>query len=118
MYPQVFVLLSINVFQHKKKRVNELSVTMSVKNKGNVKTRKSTESPIFGLSKPLTYNVLPTYEDVLQGLLHKRYQLIQEGDKNPQVNDIVSFVAKQVEEIGRKASVPTSHHYHIIARLK
>lgn len=91
---------------------------MSVRSKGKLKTRSSTESPIFGPPRELLHNVLPTYEEIVQALLHRRYELIQEGVKNPLVNDIVTYVAEQVEKIWKKASIPTCHHYRIIARVK
>ena len=61
-----------------------------------MKTWKSTDSPIFDTWKPLTHIMLSIF---LKICCTKDTLLIQEGTKNPQVNDIILIVTKHVEEI-------------------
>lgn len=83
-------------------------------------TRNKSSCPIFG--NPLDLNVssatLPTREQVLRYYNFVRLKKQNEGQHKPKVGEIYDEVAILLEEIWKKASIPTVHHVTIINQVK
>lgn len=88
---------------------------------------KSYRCPIFGSIGDLKTNVLPTYQDVMKCYEWERQQLKNkkisnatklQSKKEPSFSEIADIVTKKVEDIWRKASIPTVTHTRTIQLLK
>jgi hypothetical protein len=72
--------------------------------------------PIFGPSRELSVNTLPTYEDVLLSCFEERKRLMLLSDTKFKVKfpPIAESVAIQVENLFMKASIPTVTHTRVV----
>lgn len=62
--------------------------------------------------------MLPTYCDVMRHFLWIRYQLKLTSAKEPNASEIIKLVAKNLEELWGKASLPVLSHKRITDMLK
>ena len=77
-------------------------------------TRNAVKFPIFGASKPLPENQLPTYLDVMKVFLYEKpiLKLERKNEKLP-LREVAAEVAQKVETIWRKAGIPTVSHTRV-----
>ena len=77
-------------------------------------TRDAVKCPIFGASKPLPENQLPTYPDVMKAFLYERpiLKLERKNEKLP-LREVAAEVAQKVETIWKKAGKPTVLHTRV-----
>ena len=77
-------------------------------------TRDAVKCPIFGGSKPLPENQLPTYLDVMKAFLYERPILkLERKNKKLRLREVAAEVAQKVETIWRKAGIPTVSHTRV-----
>jgi hypothetical protein len=70
-------------------------------------TRKSEEFPLFERVCDLKDKQLPTYEDLIKCILHRKTQMkINAGGKDPSISTICKDVARDVVKIYNIASIP------------
>lgn len=88
--------------------------------KSLIVTRQSHCCPLFGLPKPMSENVLPTYSDMLLGCLEENYKfaVTSNSKKNPPFSETADRLASQIEAIYSKASIPTVSHTRIVQLIK
>lgn len=73
-----------------------------------VKTRKTTSCPVFGLPQKLPASQLPTYNDVMKNYLYIKHELKPDNTtKEPTVHEISEKLADEVIKIWQKSSLPT-----------
>lgn len=83
------------------------------------RSREEVKCPIFGAPKELSSVQLPTYEDVSKFYLLTRNILKpSKSDKDPTVSEIGEIVAREVENIWKKASLPTISHTRILKLIR
>lgn len=85
-----------------------------------VKTRKNMNCSLFGASADLdSHNavLLPTYEDIIRCYFHVHVELKGDGSKKPSTNEVARIVAKKVETIWERASLPTVSYHRICAMI-
>lgn len=83
------------------------------------KTRSVTECPIFGPPADLSESLLPTWYDVIKCFLWVRHKLEGSGiNRNSLVSEALEIVAKKVEAIWNKATIPVLSHQRIVALLR
>lgn len=83
-------------------------------------TRATTSMYIFGSEKdilPEQTSVLPTYEEVIRCFQSIRLKLKGNGSKQPEVREVASIVATKIEEVWRKASLPTVVHKRVVEMI-
>ena len=75
---------------------------------------------VVGTPSTLSERVLPTASDMLRFILHVRYQnMPADGTKqNPSLNEVADVVAKQLEDLWCKASIPTMNLKKIKDKIK
>lgn len=84
-----------------------------------VSTRKSEEFPLFERVCDLKDKQLPTYEDLIKCILHRKRQVkIDAGGKDPSISTICRDVACDVVKIYNIASIPPLTEKRIAALLK
>ena len=76
-------------------------------------TRSRSRHSVFGFSKELTKNVLPTCEDIFRA-----YCFYRQKEEHLTSNDIVTTVASEVTEIYNTASIPTIAFDSIMKKVK
>jgi hypothetical protein len=80
-----------------------------------VKTRKQATCPVFGTPKDLPSNTQPTYEDVIQCyLFHMQTTRDKAKGKQPSLKEISEVISKTLEELWKKASIPSVSHERIV----
>jgi hypothetical protein len=84
----------------------------------HVKTRASSDCPIFGIGHDLGDRQLPTYEDVMKLFLWERHCMKQLSNKDPSVDDIARKIAEKLLHIWRRASIPTVISKRILQVIK
>lgn len=57
---------------------------------------------------PEQTSVLPTYEDIIRCFQSVRLKLKGNGSKQPEAREVASIVATKIEEVWKKASIPTT----------
>jgi len=67
-------------------------------------TRLSSECPIFGSPKDISFRSLPTYEDVMKYYAYVRLEIKER--KDPSFKQITVVVAQQLETLWKRASIP------------
>lgn len=72
----------------------------------SMKTRRTVSCPIFGVASEMSSAVLPTYYNVMKLGLWVRHEK-KIGKKEPTFSEISKDVTRQVQDIWRKASIPT-----------
>jgi len=78
-------------------------------------TRLKDSCPVFGAPQKLLGNVLPTYEDVVKFYQFTRNELKSSGNyKGPAVSEINEVLAFRIEEIWKKASIPSVSHNRVL----
>lgn len=77
-------------------------------------TKRLSVCPILGKPKPLSHSVLPTYKDVLLACMEET----SNSAKNVPFSEISHRVARQIEELYCKASIPTVSHERIVKLIK
>ena len=75
---------------------------------------------MFGLPKNLTEMNLSAYRDVMK---HYTYVRLEHSNKmnskeQPSVTEVATFVAKKLEAIWQKASIPTISRTRILQQMK
>lgn len=90
-----------------------LSVTME-------RTRKCFKCPLLGELCDIKDNVLPTYEDVIKYYewTRREAKFNRSSHKEPTFLEIADIVAKKIEGIWIKASLPTVTHARVCQMLK
>ena len=69
---------------------------------------RSMENAVFGYPSPFPQNILPTHSDVLKRILLSKESLVTEtGRSKPSIREIVKPIVPELEQIWRKASLPT-----------
>ena len=86
----------------------------------NQATRSANRCPVFGLPQNLTEMNLPTYRDVMK---HYTYVRLKHSNKmnskeQPSVTEVATIVAKKLEAIWQKASIPTVSRTRIVQQVK
>ena len=86
----------------------------------NQATRSANRCPVFGLPQNLTEMNMPTYRDVMK---HYTYVRLEHSNKmnskeQPSVTEVASIVAKKLEAIWQKASIPTVSRTRIVQQVK
>lgn len=81
-------------------------------------TRKTTDAPIIGQPVHIgAIKVLPSKIDVLRYFAWVRNQLKSEGCHHPEKKVIAMRVARKLEEIWKKASIPVSSTRNIVLMI-
>ena len=82
-------------------------------------TRKSLKCPVFGSYHELNSTVLPSYKDVMCYYNLVKHDIkLRDNGKEPSISVIANVVAEKVEDIWRKASIPTSGRFAITSRIQ
>lgn len=83
-------------------------------------TRKATNCPIFGAPEEMSENQLPTYKQVMKcyNLIRYRLKLEYNSKKEPTINEISETVAKKIEDLWQKASIPIVSHNRVLQLVK
>ena len=77
-------------------------------------TRDAIKCPIFGASKPLPKNQLPTYLDVMKAFLYEKPILkLERKIEKLLLCEVAAEVAQKMETIWRKAGTPTVSHSRV-----
>lgn len=80
-----------------------------------MKRRSETKCVVFGAPKELKDNILPTYADVMRHYLWVRSDFLWKlKNKDPAIADICEVVARDIETIWNKASIPIASHQQVI----
>lgn len=75
--------------------------------------------PIFGVPEGMRHTVLPTIEDVIKALSLTRNNLEDQSvNRNLLISKSSDIVAKQVEDIWKKAGIPIVSHQRIVELIK
>lgn len=75
--------------------------------------------PVFGTAAPFNRNVLPTYEDIMKQYLYTRQEIKMGGQaKEPTVTEVSAIIITDLEEIWKRASLPTISKERIMERLR
>ena len=88
--------------------------------KANQATRSANRCPVFGLPPKFFEMNLPTYRDVMK---HYTYVRLERSNKmiskeQPSVTEVATIVAKKLEAIWQKASIPTVSTARIDQQVK
>lgn len=84
-----------------------------------VKTRKETCCPVFGLPEKLPVSQLPTYNAVMKYYLFIKYELkLSKTTKEPTVHDISQRLATEILDIWQKASLPTVSFKRVLQLIR
>lgn len=83
-------------------------------------TRKSYKCPLFGNIEDLRDNVLPSYENAMKYYEWTRFHLKikKNSNKEPFFSEIAEIVSMRIENIWKKASLPTVSHTRVLQLLK
>lgn len=72
------------------------------------------ECPIFGRPKDLSCKVLPTINDAVRCLFFIKNKMEQDGENRNEIGRLsVKAVAKQIQEIWTKLSIPIISHQRV-----
>lgn len=80
-------------------------------------TRANACMYIIGSEKdilPEQTSILPTYEEVIRCFQNIRLKLKGHGSKQPEAREVASIVATKIEEVLKKASLPTVVHKRVV----
>ena len=81
-------------------------------------TRDKVSCVIFGALQNLPLNTLPTYADIMKKYLQYRQDLKTLNGKCPTFSDISHKLCYEIEEIWKKASLPTVTHEQALEMLR
>ena len=73
----------------------------------SIVTRKRLNCPIFVKVKRINQNVLPTVQDILEEYQCIRHDLKNQPNKEPKVSEIINILIEKIDNIWKRASLPT-----------
>lgn len=84
------------------------------------RTRKAWECPVFGTTSDLKNNMLPTYEDIIKCYEWNRLdiKMAKNTKKEPSFQEVADIVVEKIENIWKKASLPTVSHSRVQQMVK
>ena len=111
------ILLVIYILHIKEQRFTIMSTSSK---QANQATRSANRCPVFDLPQNLTEMNLPTYRFVVK---HYRHLLVEHSYKmnsqeQPCVTEVATIIAKELEAIWQKASIPTVSRTKIVQLVK
>ena len=84
-----------------------------------LKTRKATRCAIFGDPAEMRSTVLPTYADMMKVYLLIQHQMKPTStSKDPAVAEVSDKVAKKIEQLWLKASIPIISHKRVVEKIR